>query len=515
MFQEQEVPSSSWDSRPFQPEIFEFNEYAAGLTCTTLDTKSSESDCFQQFLCEEIVSKLAEFTNAQHQKFIRECDIRLHSRLQNWREVSVAEMYIFLAVTFLFTRNKHLDIQEHWSTDPLLQSPIFSKTMSRNRYTTILGLLSFSNPNTMSSHILKDILPILKHIKNTFKYSFTPYRDLCVDESIMPFKGYLSIKQFIPNKRNRFGIKLFMLCDVKTRYIIDFIIYCGARTEIIVDPDNLGVTGGVVTTLLQDLMQANRRVYMDNWYSSPKLYKYLYDRKTYACGTVMLNRMRKANIGQFKTLKKGEIDVKYSKPLIAIKYKDKRDIYMISTFHDATFGPTNKYCRDTGLPKMKPEIIIDYNKKKGIVDNTDMMLHSIQCMRKNKMWQKKLGIHLIDLCMLNAHVVYQIVQGTKKSLAEFQLCVIRQLIEKYKLQELEYSIATTSRSVHCLRLSAFHLADHMPEYTEGKKSRVCFVCQHTTLRKRCRKESRFMCKVCGVTLCINPCFKIYHKCKEF
>lgn len=450
MFQEQEVPYNSWSSRPFQPEICEFNEYAAGITCNTLDTKSLESDCFQHFLCEEIVSKLAEFTNAHHQKFVRECDIRLHSRLQNWREVSVAEMYVFLAVTFLFTRNKHLDIQELWSTDPLLQCPIFSKTMSRNRYTTILGLLSFSAPNTVSSNILKDLLPILKHVKKTFKCSFTPYRDLCVDESIMPFKGYISIKQYIPNKRNRFGIKLFILCDVKTRYIIDFIIYCGARTQIIVDPENLGLTGGVVTTLLQDLMQANRRVYMDNWYSSPKLYNYLYNRQTYACGTVRLNRLKKANIGEFKPLKKGEMEAKYSKPLIAVKYKDKREIHMLSTFHNAAFGPTNKYCRETGLPKMKPEIVIDYNKKKGTVDNTDMLLHSMQCIRKNKMWQKKLGLHLIDLCLLNAHAFYQIIQGTKTSLAEFQLCVIRQLIEKYKLKELEYSIPTTSRSINAL-----------------------------------------------------------------
>lgn len=134
---------------------------------------------------------------------------------------------------------------------------------------------------------------------------------------------------------------------------------------MIVVPENLEVTGGVVTTLLQDLMQAKRRVYMDKWYSSPKLFNYLHNYQTFACGTVRVNRLKKTNIGEFKPLKKEEIDAKYKNPLIAIKYKDKRETQMLLTFHNTAFGPTNKYCRETGMPKMKPEIIIDYNKKKG------------------------------------------------------------------------------------------------------------------------------------------------------
>ena len=72
---------------------------------------------------------------------------------------------------------------------------------------------------------------------------------------------------------------------------------------------------------------------------------------------------------------------------------------MLSTCHTAEFGPTNKYNRQTGLPVMKPEYSTI---KKGTVDNTDMFLHSVQCIRKSKMWHNKLGLHLIDLCLLNA-----------------------------------------------------------------------------------------------------------------
>lgn len=113
--------------------------------------------------------------------------------------------------------------------------------------------------------------------------------------------------------------------------------------------------------------------------------------------------------------------------------------------------------------------------------------------------------------MLNAHAFLNIIRTTT-SLGDFQLEVIRQLIEKYKTLDLEDSLLTTSRSTSALRLSA-HLADHMPEYTKDKKSRASFVCQHTKINKRRRKESRFMCEICKVALCIVPCFKIYHKQK--
>lgn len=72
----------------------------------------------------------------------------------------------------------------------------------------------------------------------------TPYKNLCIDESIVPFKGRLSIKQYLPMKRNRFGVKLFVMCDVETSFIVDFIVYCGAGTQI-TDPCNLGVGGAV------------------------------------------------------------------------------------------------------------------------------------------------------------------------------------------------------------------------------------------------------------------------------
>jgi len=42
-------------------------------------------------------------------------------------------------------RNKKLELQEYWSTDPLLHTPIIGQIMSRNRYHILLRYLHFTN----------------------------------------------------------------------------------------------------------------------------------------------------------------------------------------------------------------------------------------------------------------------------------------------------------------------------------------------------------------------------------
>lgn len=58
--------------------------------------------------------------------------------------------------------------------------------------------------------------------------------------------------QYIPSKRHRFGIKFFLLCDCEAGYILDFIVYTGASTNIKeFEEADIGKTGNIVMTLLE------------------------------------------------------------------------------------------------------------------------------------------------------------------------------------------------------------------------------------------------------------------------
>jgi hypothetical protein len=51
-----------------------------------------------------------------------------------------------------------------------------------------------------------------------------------VDESLIMWKGHLSWTLYFPSKRAGFGIKSFELCEAKSGYVWNFIIYTGQDT---------------------------------------------------------------------------------------------------------------------------------------------------------------------------------------------------------------------------------------------------------------------------------------------
>ena len=65
-----------------------------------------------------------------------------------------------------------------------------------------------------------------------FKSLVIPYKDICIDESLILWKGRLAFKQYIPTKRHRFGIKVFVVCDYQTGVVLDFIVYTGSSTGL-------------------------------------------------------------------------------------------------------------------------------------------------------------------------------------------------------------------------------------------------------------------------------------------
>ncbi|KAF0747901.1 Uncharacterized protein FWK35_00022580 [Aphis craccivora] len=164
---------------------------------------------------------------------------------------------------------------------------------------------------------------------------------MCIDESIVEWKGRLCFKQFIPSKRHRFGIKLFVLCDCESGYILDFLVYTGAQTQIDLI-ESLGMSGSVVSTLMKPYFHKGHIIYLDNWKGMPKLYQ---------------------------KLKPGECVYGISKKskLLALKWKDKRDVFILSSIHNHKMKIINTPRKTTS----KPNSILDYNNNMGLVDKSD------------------------------------------------------------------------------------------------------------------------------------------------
>ncbi|KAJ8368741.1 hypothetical protein SKAU_G00087690 [Synaphobranchus kaupii] len=359
---------------------------------------------------------------------------------------------------------------------------------------------------------LNKIRNVFNALTSAFKRSFIPYKDLCVDESLMLWKGRLGFRQYIPSKRHRFGIKFFVLCDVVTGYVQDMVIYTGATTSI-ESVEGLGVSGSVVMTLLAPHLGKGHVLYVDNWYSSPTLFQHLLHQGTGACGTVRLNRRGMPTFP--KKMKRGEVTFRENGTQLAVKWQDKRDVNFLTTVHPSSMAQSGRLDHFTGEPKVKPACVLDYNKKMGAVDRADMITSFVDCARKSTKWYKKLFFHLLDTAVLNAYTVHRKLSEERMPYKDFRLKLVKELIQEHPLPRRSTGGRPCINTP--LRLTGRHFPSFVPPTeAQGQSTRRhCRVCLYTTRRKRERKLTRYMCSSCDTALCPAPCFEEFHTLKNY
>jgi hypothetical protein len=100
------------------------------------------------------------------------------------------------------------------------------------------------------------------------------------------------------------------------------------------------IYGSKVVHLMAPLLNLGHCVIMDNWFSSPDMFHKLCSKQTDAMGTLCQNRKGvPAEIKNIK-LKKVQLVSVYKDRLMITKWKNKKDVCLISTTHDAKIVPT-------------------------------------------------------------------------------------------------------------------------------------------------------------------------------
>lgn len=159
-------------------------------------------DYFSMYLTDQIFDSMVEETNRFAAQYIASTDLRDKSNAKNWQPTDAAEMRVFWGLLLLMGIVHKPRINMYWAKDDLYYTPIFSQMMSRDRFLLILRFLHFANNdnfdvNDLNRDRLYKIRAFSDMIKERCKVVYTPGKDICVDESLILFKGRLSFKQYI------------------------------------------------------------------------------------------------------------------------------------------------------------------------------------------------------------------------------------------------------------------------------------------------------------------------------
>ena len=127
---------------------------------------------------------------------------------------------------------------------------------------------------------------------------------------MIKFTGRSSLKQYMPMKPIKHGIKVWVLGDNSNGYFCDFQIYTGKQNGTA----EKGLGARVVKDLTMTLKGKHHHVYFDNYFTSYSLLTDLEKDGIYSCGTCQKDR-----IGFPQELKKPSLPSRYVRVCVCMR----------------------------------------------------------------------------------------------------------------------------------------------------------------------------------------------------
>ncbi|XP_030747681.1 piggyBac transposable element-derived protein 4-like [Sitophilus oryzae] len=442
------------------------------------------------FFSDEFVRYLVQQTNLYATQKIAENPLTRSSRLTRWVDTTPNELRLFFGLLLHMGPCSFPSIEHYWSQNIMYKMPFWGQVMSRNRFQLLLRFLHFADNTEATEDRLYKIRPVLDHFNKIMEDHYVPDKNVCIDESMILWRGRLFFRQYIKNKKHKYGIKLYELCE-SAGMVLKIKVYCGKSEPT---ENDLGHAASVVLHLMEKYLDKGYILYTDNFYNSVGLTNNMTARKTYICGTLRSNRKGNPKYVVSKKLKKGECIWQRRKSVVVCKWKDKREVLTISNLHKVQMVQVRN---KNGKVSMKPNIIKDYNAGMSGIDQSDQMLSYYSALRKTIRWPKKIALHILELYIHNTYLLFRKSTGSKiKSLKFREMFVSTLLGDK---------MPTYNR----VQRGDFHYLEAIPP-TEKKQrpTRACRVCTS----KKVRRETRYFCPACdeNPALCVENCFKDYH-----
>lgn len=261
-------------------------------------------------------------------------------------------------------------------------------------------------------------------------FDFPKSARLCVDEQMCSTKMKHHLRQYMPNKPHKWGIKLFVLCN-SFGYAYRFEIYNGAGDNVVLpgQPD-LGSTANVVVRLSQSIPNfAHHILYFDNFYTSLPLLVYLRARGIYSLGTIRSNRIPNCKLPNDNEIKNEERGYSieyngtaYGIDIATVLWKDNKCVRLASTYVGieafARANPSEHPAKAQRFDRKKkqyvqvdcPQIIREYNSHMGGVDLMDGLMGRYHIRAKTRDAMTRMFYHFIDMAVTNAFILYRRIQ---------------------------------------------------------------------------------------------------------
>ena len=154
--------------------------------------------------------------------------------------VTLQELKAYIGFCILMGLVSLPELSDYWTSDPYFHYAPIAERISRHSFMEITRYLHFTN----NADLIQRGEPGYDRLGNTISRTLTDCynvsKEIVVDEAMIPFQGRSSLKQYLPKKPVKRGIKVWCLADSSNGYVQRFDLYTGQSGEESDDDSGLG-----------------------------------------------------------------------------------------------------------------------------------------------------------------------------------------------------------------------------------------------------------------------------------
>ena len=215
-------------------------------------------------------------------------------------------------------------------------------------------------------------------------------------------------------------MKIFMACDAESHYMCNAMVYLGKDTLEIPRGTTMGEV--VVTELVAPFFVGGRTVTTDNFFSTLPLALSLASQGMHFCGTIRPKPYIPKGLYERRLKVKDSVAVfnyEHNLTLQCQQVSSTKKLMILSSCHH----------NPSVIEKNKTELQMFYNATKGGVDTFDQLCSLTSCIRKTRRWPLCLFFGMLNIAMVNAHILFSSMftstRSNRKSIlkdAAFEFC---------------------------------------------------------------------------------------------
>ena len=189
-----------------------------GTVGPTVDIPNSPFDVLQLFFTDDLIEDIVAESNRYA---LQVMGVEAYMK---WTRITADEFKAYLGFSILMGIVHLPEKRDYWRMNPYLRYAPIADRITRDRFVDITRYTHFVDNTNLASQgeagfdRLGKVRPVMNYVEAKCREVYNPNCELAVDEAMIKFQGRSSLKQYMPLKPIKHGIKVWVLADSRTGY---------------------------------------------------------------------------------------------------------------------------------------------------------------------------------------------------------------------------------------------------------------------------------------------------------